>query len=298
VIHKQSGYIYNKRTASGFKRMKAQGIVMPPFRIEDDVTRLLTGHYDRLLTKMEQAIKSVRLMEKVTTDSVYSRITTDGLYQEIMGQMQDALLRSIGSDKEKLEKRLRFFLSASQDHFFENFLDDADDRVKIGVSFALDKDEVFQQRIDFLMNDYLGMALARIKGEEDDLKNKFLKGLTEYALGNTPDLESIRDVMEEMKETSVHRARFFARDSFARLNKSLSLASFHAADAQYVEVWTVGDGRVRPTHKLLNHRIYRLDDLPEELNEYNCRCCYVVVWDYHGKVWRSDGSFYFVEKEG
>ena len=192
--HKQSGYIYNKRTAPGFKRMKAQGIVMPPFRIEDSVTKLLTGHYDRLLTKMERAIKSVRIMEKVTTDS----ITTDGLYQEIMGQMQDALLRSIGSDKEKLEKRLRFFLQADQDHFFENFLDDADERVKIRVSFALDKDEVFQQRLDYLMDDYLGTALKRIKGEEDDLKNKFLRGLTEYALGNTPDLESIRDVMEEM----------------------------------------------------------------------------------------------------
>jgi SPP1 gp7 family putative phage head morphogenesis protein len=244
---------------------------------------------------MEQAIKSVRMMEKVTTDS--RRITTDGLYQEIMGQMQDALLRSIGSDKEKLEKRLRFFLQADQDHFFENFLDDADEKVRIRVSFALDKDEVFQQRLDFLMNDYLGTALARIKGEEDDLKNKFLRGLTEYALGNTPDLESIRDVMEEMKETSVHRARFFARDQFAKLNKSISLASFHAADAKYVEVWTVNDGRVRPTHRLLNHRVYRLDDLPKELSEYNCRCCYTVSWDYHGNVWRSDGSFYFVEKE-
>ena len=274
VVTRKAGYIYSKRTAPGFKKMKAQGIVMPPFRIEDSVTKLLTGHYDRLLTKMEQAIKSVRIMERVTTDS----ITTDGLYQEIMGQMQDALLRSIGSDKEKLEKRLRFFLSASQDHFFENFLDDADERVKIRVSFALDKDEVFQQRLDYLMNDYLGTALARIKGEEDDLKNKFLRGLTEYALGNTPDLESIRDVMEEMKETSVHRARFFARDSFARLNKSLTLASFDSADVKRVQWLTVGDGRVRPTHKELNKKVFSINAIPEEQHDYNCRCALVPVW--------------------
>jgi len=274
--HKQSGYIYNKRTSPGFARMKRQGIVMPPFRIEDSVTKLLTGHYDRLLTKMEQAIKSVRIMEKVTTDS--RRITTDGLYQEIMGQMQDALLRSIGSDKEKLEKRLRFFLSASQDHLFENFLDDADEKVRVRVSFALDKDEVFQQRLDYLMNDYLGTALARIKGEEDDLKNKFLKGLTEYALGNTPDLESIRDVMEEMKTTSVHRARFFARDQFARLNKSLTLASFDSADVKQVQWLTVGDGRVRPTHKALNKKVFSIDAIPEEQHDYNCRCALVPVW--------------------
>jgi SPP1 gp7 family putative phage head morphogenesis protein len=280
---KRSGYIYSKRTSSGFQKMKRQGIVMPPFRIEDDVTRLLTGHYDRLLTKMEQAIKSVRLMEKVTTDS--RRITTDGLYQEIMGQMQDALLRSIGSDKEKLEKRLRFFLSASQDHFFENFLDDADDRVKIGVSFALDKDEVFQQRLDYLMNDYLSRSLERIKGEEDDLKNKFLKGLTEYALGNTPDLESIRDVMEEMKETSVHRARFFARDQFARLNKSLTLASLNAAGVEKMQWIPVGDGRTRETHKTKSIKkkygsdIFPFNSPPEEKDDYNCRCALVPVWE-------------------
>jgi len=276
VVTRKAGYLYTKRTAPGFARMKRQGIVMPPFRIEDSVTRLLTGHYDRLLSKMEQAIRSVRIMEKVTTDS--HRITTDGLYQEIMGQMQDALLRSIGSDKEKLEKRLRFFLSASQDHFFENFLDDADEKVKIRVSFALDKDEVFQQRLDYLMNDYLGTALARIKGEEDDLKNKFLRGLTEYALGNTPDLESIRDVMEEMKETSVHRARFFARDQFARLNKSLTLASFDSADVKRVQWLTVGDGRVRPTHKALNKKVFPINDIPEEQHDYNCRCALVPVW--------------------
>ena len=274
--------------------MKANGIVMPPFRIEDDVTKLLTGHYDRLLTRLDKAIRSVKMMESVTKDSL---MTNDGVFGEIIAQMQDAMLRAIPSDKEKLEKRLRMFLNASQDHFFENFLDDADDRVKIRVQFALDKDAVFQQRLDFLTNDYLGNSLKRIEGEEDDLKSAFLRGLTDYALGNSPDLESIRGVMAEMKETSVHRARFFARDQFARLNKSLSLASFHAADAKYVEVWTVNDGRVRPTHKVLNHRVYRLDDLPEELSEYNCRCAYIVVWDYSGKVWRSDGSFYFVEKE-
>jgi len=278
VVTRKAGYLYSKKTAPGFSRMKRQGIVMPPFRIEDSVTKLLTGHYDRLLTKMEQAIKSVRIMEKVTTDSLYSRITTDGLYQEIMGQMQDALLRSIGSDKEKLEKRLRFFLQADQDHFFENFLDDADERVKIRVSFALDKDEVFQQRLDYLMNDYLGTALARIKGEEDDLKNKFLRGLTEYALGNTPDLESIRDVMEEMKETSVHRARFFARDSFARLNKSLTLASFDSADVKQLRWHTCNDNRVRPTHKALNNKVFPIDNLPEEKDDYNCRCGFSPVW--------------------
>jgi len=285
VVTRKAGYLYSKRTAPGFARMKRQGIVMPPFRIEDSVTRLLTGHYDRLLTKMEQAIRSVRLMEKVTTDSLYSRITTDGLYQEIMGQMQEALLRSIGSDKEKLEKRLRFFLSASQDHFFENFLDDADEKVRVRVSFALDKDEVFQQRLDYLMDDYLGTALKRIKGEEDDLKNKFLRGLTEYALGNTPDLESIRDVMEEMKETSVHRARFFARNQFALLNKSLTLASFDAANVEKVQWLTCSDGRVRPTHKAVNKKIFPVNDLPKNdkggylHQEPNCRCGLVPVWN-------------------
>ena len=270
MLHKQSGYIYNKNTAKGFKRMKSQGIVLPPFRIEDDVTRLLTGHYDRLLNKLQTAIKSVTAMDRVTNDSLFDIVT---------GQMQDILLRSISGDKEKLKKRLRELLHASQNHFFDNFLDDADDTVKIRVSFALDKDEVFQQRLDFMMNDYLGRSLERIKGEEDDLKSAFLKGLTEYALGNAPDLESIRGVMEEMKETSVHRARFFARDQFARLNKSLAMASFQAADVEKVQWWTVGDGRVRPTHRALNKKIFPINDVPDEIHDYNCRCALVPVWE-------------------
>ena len=281
VVTRVAGYLYSKRTAPGFQKMKRQGIVMPPFRIEDEVTQLLTGHYDRLISKLSQAIKSVSMMERATTDS---KMTTDGFYQEIMGQMQDVLLRSVTGDKEKLEKRLRQLLSASEDHFFENFLDDADDRVKIRVEFALDKDQVFQQRIDFLMNDYLGKSLERIKGEEDELKNAFLRGLTEYALGKTPDLESIRDVMAEMKETAVNRARFFARDQFARLNKSLTLASFDAADVKRMQWIPVGDGRTRETHKTKSIKkkygsdIFPLDSPPEEMRDYNCRCAFVPVW--------------------
>lgn len=273
---KHSGYVYNSKTKAGFQRMKRNGIVMPPFRIEDSVTRLLTGHYDRLLTKMAQAIKSVRMMEKVTTDS--RRITTDGLYQEIMGQLQDAILRSVGSDKEKLEKRLRYFLQASQDHFFENFLEDADERVRLRVEFALDKDEVFQQRMSFLMQDYLDVSLKRITWEENHLKNEFLKKLTDFALGNSPDLESIKAVMEKMRDTSVREARFFARDQFARLNKSLTLASLKAADVEFVEWWCVNDGRTRPTHRALHKKIFPINQLPEEIHDYNCRCATIAHW--------------------
>lgn len=283
---KHSGYVYNSKTKAGFQRMKRQGIVMPPFRIEDSVTRLLTGHYDRLLTKMAQAIKSVRMMEKVTIDSKYRQtkrlvagnLTTDGLYQEIMGQLQDAILRSVGSDKEKLEKKLRFFLKASQDHFFENFLEDADEKVRLRVEFALDKDEVFQQRMSFLIQDYLDVSLKRITWEENHLKNEFLRQLTDFALGNSPDLESIKAVMEKMKETSVREARFFARDQFARLNKSLTLASFSQAEVKMVQWLTVGDGRVRPTHKALNRKYFPMNNLPEEMHDYNCRCAMVPVW--------------------
>jgi len=100
---KRSGYIYNKKTSPGFQKMKRQGIVMPPFRIEDDVTRLLTGHYDRLIKKVDQVIRSVKLMEKATTGKttfkLLNEITTDSLFGEIMGQIQDAILRSIPSDR-------------------------------------------------------------------------------------------------------------------------------------------------------------------------------------------------------
>jgi len=283
-VTKHSGYVYNSKTREGFQKMKAHGIVMPPFRIEDTVTNLLTNHYDRLITKIEQAAKGMAYLEKAIGDST----------EEYRWNLQDSMLGSIPSDKEKLARQLAIQLDKAQLSFFDNFVDDAPPRVGLAVQFALDKDEVFQARLDGLMEKFLENSLERVTHEENTLKSAFLMDLNDYVLGKSKDLNGLKGVIDAMKETSVREARFFARDQFARLNKAMTTTSLEQAGAIYGEVITVGDGRVRLTHRAINHHVYRLDDLPNELSEYLCRCGVVPRFDYHGKVYRSDGTSYSV----
>jgi SPP1 gp7 family putative phage head morphogenesis protein len=40
---------------------------------------------------------------------------------------------------------------------------------------------------------------------------------------------------------------------------------------------TVGDVRVRKSHKELNGKIFDVNNLPQEVDDYNCRCGLVPV---------------------
>ncbi len=279
---KRSGYVYNKRTKKGFERMRKHGIVMPPFRIEDTVTRLLTSHYDRLLQKLAQAARGAQQLERAVNDTsykTYSKITTDSVYSEIVGQLQNALIKAISADKTKLAKQIRTQLGLAKKHFFDDFIEDAGEVVGIRVQFALDKDLVFQQKIDGLQEHYLKSALDRITWEENFLKSAFLQELTSYAMGTAKDLSALTDVINAMKKTSVHDARFFARDQFSKFNSALTISSIEQAGASHVKWMSTHDGRVRPTHKALDGKLFPINDIPEEKWDYGCRCGLFPVFD-------------------
>ena len=272
---KHSGYVYGPKTKQGFQRMRREGIVLPPFRIEDNVTRLLTNHFDRLLAKLAQASKGAATLERVVNDSVYS---------EIVGQLQNALFQAIRSDKVKLSMQIGKQLTLAQQKFFEDFVEDAGDKVGIRISYALDKDEVFQQRIEGLKKHYLDSAIERIEWEEDFLKSAFLMELTDYSMGKSKDLNAIKTVIDSMKKTSVRQARFFARDQFSKLNKAMTVTSLEQAGAPEVEWMPVGDGRTRHTHtaaamkKKYGSLIFPINALPEEKDDPNCRCGFAPVF--------------------
>ena len=282
---KHSGYVYNSRTKIGFEKMRKHGIVMPPFRIEDNVTRLLTSHYDRLIRKLSDAAKGALIIEGVTMDSLYKRNTTRGLYisdsvySEIIHKLQSALIRAISSDKTKIAKQIRTQLNLARKKFFDDFIDDASDKVAIRVQFALDKDTVFQQRIAGLQERYLDSALDRITWEEDFLKSTFLMELTDYSLGRSADLNSLKDVMKAMSKTSMRDSRMFARQQFALMNKALTVTSLEQAGAKQVKWRTVQDGRVRDTHKALNNKVFPIDGIPEEQYDWGCRCSFTPVFE-------------------
>jgi SPP1 gp7 family putative phage head morphogenesis protein len=268
-VTKHSGYVYNSKTREGFQRMKRHGIVMPPFRIEDTVTKLLTNHYDRLISRIEKAAKGLAYLEKAVADST----------EEYRWNLQDSFLGSIPADKEKLARQLAIQLDKAQLSFFDSFVDDAPQRVGIAVQFALDKDEVFQSRLDGLMETFLKNSIERVEREENFLKSSFLMDLNDYVLGKSKDLNSLKSVIEAMRETSTREARFFARDQFARLNKAMTVTSIEQAGAKKVQWWTCQDGRVRATHAALNKKMFDLDNLPDEINDYGCRCGLVPVFD-------------------
>lgn len=272
---KRSGYVYNKNTKIRFQRMRRLGIVMPPFRVEDNVTKLLTTHYDRLLKKLAQATRGAIALEKAVNDSVYS---------EVVGQLQNAIIKGITSDKIKLAQLLSVQFNASRKHFFEDFIEDADESISIQIQYALDKDDVFQQHIDGLHKYYLDNAIDRITGEEDFLKSVFLQEFTKYTMGESKDLTSLSDVMNAMKKTSVRDARFFARDQFARFNKALTLSSFDQAGVNAVQWVPVGDQRTRKTHttKAIKAKygsdIFKAGNLPSEKDDYLCRCGLIPIF--------------------
>ncbi len=249
--------------------MKRHGIVMPPFRIEDTVTKLLTNHYDRLITKIEQAAKGMAYLEKAVGDSG----------EEYRWNLQESMLGSIPADKEKLARQLALQLDKAQLSFFDSFVDDAPERVGLAVQFALDKDEVFQSRLDGLMETFLKNSLERVEKEENFLKSSFLMDLNDYILGKSKDLNSLKSVIAAMKETSTREARFFARDQFARLNKAMTVTSIEQAGAKRVRWMTVGDGRTRPTHRALNGKVFDINNIPDEQHDFNCRCSFYPLFD-------------------
>lgn len=171
-----------------------------------------------------------------------------------------------------LRSRFEAQFYEGQKQFFNSFFSDADTKTQqIFTSFSLDKQAVFNQHIEELRTLYIDNALQRIEGETNELKKAFLKKLTDYALGKTDTLD-IQKIVDEMGKTSVHVAKFFARDQMSRFNKALTLSSFTAAGVKTVRWMTVGDQRVRPSHKKLHRQVFPIQELPKEVDDYNCRC--------------------------
>ena len=63
----------------------------------------------------------------------------------------------------------------------------------------------------------------------------------------------------------------------ARFNKALTLTTYKAAGVRTVRWMTCNDQRVRPSHRALNGRVFPIDQIPREKDDYNCRCGLVPV---------------------
>ena len=306
---KINGYIYSPKTRQGFLRMRRMGIPRPLFSIENELAKTLGSRYKKLATQLLKDLKEKIRRNGITIDSA---LVADGREEENleslmkffdeMGekmrkeQEETASRANMGSvanslehewfeeDQEELARLDEQFtgdieriFKKEQKNYLERLLDDADGKTKrILQSFTIDKKKFFDDNMDEVRRLYVQNSLERIDWEQEDIKRAILKRITDYAMNRTDELK-LDDLTKDAFNRGEHLARLFARDQMARFNKACTLATFRSAGVTKVQWLTANDGRVRKTHRLLNKRIFDVDNLPKEINDYNCRCGLVPV---------------------
>ena len=299
-----NGYIYSKGTKEGFLRMQRQGIPRPIFSFENKLAKILKSRYEEYIKKLLKDLKAQCKANNIILDNALEddRLESllkffDDMKKEYESQQAEnektigrinlktvanTLERQWAEDEEKEEteyfvKKIDKVLEVEQADYLKRLMADADGRTaKLLLSFSIDKQKFFNENLAEIRKLYLDNSIDRIKGEESLLKRKILRMIVDYATGATKELD-LSTLVKEAYTGSDHLARLFARDQMQRFNKACTLATFKAAKVTKIKWVTCGDGRVRPTHKALNGRVFDISNLPGEIDDYNCRCGLVPV---------------------
>lgn len=301
---RSNGFIYSKTTRAGFLRMQRQGIPRPLFSIEDKLATILKSRYRTLARKLLRDLRAQCRASNITLDAAPEDDTLDSLLKFL-----DEMKKEFEKQKEENEKTIgrinlntvantlehqwleeeepeesEYFVKkiddtfkAEQGDYLKRLFADADGKTaQVLQSFAIDKQQLFNDNMAAIRKLYLDNSIARIKGEEMLIKRRILQKIINYATGKTADLDLDGLVKEAYTDTD-HLARLFARDQMQRFNKACTLSTFRSAGVTKVKWVTVGDVRVRKSHKALNGQIFDVNNLPVEVDDYNCRCGLVPV---------------------
>lgn len=301
---KVNGYIYSPGTKTGFLRMKRQGIPRPLFSIEDKLATILRSRYRVLARKLLKDLRTQCRQSNITLDSAPEDDSLESLLKffddmkKEFNKQQEESERAIGrvnlnavantlehqwleedqeEETEYFVKKIDDVLKLEQKDYLKRLIGDADGKTaQILQSFAIDKQQFFNENMDAVRKLYLDNSIQRIRWEEMDIKRRILKKIIDYATGVTDTLE-ITELTKETYTTTDSLARLFARDQMQRFNKACTLSTFRSAGVTKVKWVTVGDIRVRKSHKALNGQIFDVNNLPREVDDYNCRCGLVPV---------------------
>lgn len=301
---KINGYLYSAGTKAGFLRMKRQGIPRPLFSIEDKLAAVLRSRYRALARKLLKDLRTQCRASNITLDAAPEDDSLDSLlkfFDEMkveFEKQQEENEKAIGRInlntvantlehqwlEEEPEEEPEYFVQkidetfkAEQTDYLKRLLSDADGKTaQILQSFAIDKNKFFNDNMEAVRKLYLDNSIARIRGEEELIKRRVLQKIIDYATGKSATLE-LTDLVKEAYTSTDHLARLFARDQMQRFNKACTLATFTSAGVTKVKWVTVGDVRVRKSHKALNGQIFDINNLPREVDDYNCRCGLVPV---------------------
>lgn len=302
IERKVGGYVLGKNTAVGFAKMQRRGAILPPFRLQDSIARLIQNYYERVISTIDKHVTS-RAIHKGTAikDALYdpddplrsrTRLTNRGYsksntyitdpnsfipneYRSLFGSLVDLIS---GVQTEGYREALGNLLTDVESDFFRQFIDDASPRIALRVQYAIDADLLFQRNTAGIREYYLDTAFERINEGKSEIRNTFIQKMGAWING-TGDSAGLADVLEDVRQEAGRFSTFFARDQMARMNKALTLASFDVAGVSKVRWLTVGDSRVRPSHKALKGEVFPINKLPKQIHDYNCRCALIPVMD-------------------
>ena len=287
--------------------MQRLGIPRPLFSIEDQLAKLLKTKYKALTRKLLKDIKAQCSQNNIVLDAAPKDPEDDSLESllEFFEQMKKELeeenkeqiarinLNTVANTlehqwlEEEPEEQPEYFvrridtvLRKEQADYLKRLFADADGKTaQILTSFSIDKQKFFDDNMDAVRKLYLDNSIERIRGEEMLIKRRLLQRIIDYATGKTEKLQ-LTDLVKEGYTSSDHLARLFARDQMQRFNKACTLATFRGAGVTKVKWVTANDQRVRKSHKKLNGKIFDVNNLPAEVDDYNCRCGLVPVeWE-------------------
>lgn len=310
-----SGYIYSKGTKAGFSRMQRLGIPRPLFRLEDKLARFLKENYVKVIKEALQDLKTEMKNCNVSFTGDSATLTQDSLEDllaffdqmkkemeaESKKQQNIANRANMASVADTLEKKwlsnantsvltgvnaqgnenirngIETALKEEQGEYLGRLFEDADSKTQgILQSFSIDKQKLFNDNMAQIRALYIDNSLERIAWEENGIKRAILKRILEYVNGETDTLK-LDDLTKLAFDRGDHLARLFARDQMQRFNKAVTLSTFINAGVTKIKWVTCHDVRVRETHRALDGKIFSINDLPPEIDDYNCRCGLVPV---------------------
>jgi SPP1 gp7 family putative phage head morphogenesis protein len=301
---KVNGFIYSRGTKAGFLRMKRQGIPRPLFSIQDKLAAVLRSRYRALARKLLKDLRTQCRASNITVDAAPEDDTLESLLKffdqmkKEFEKQQEENEKAIGrinlntvantlehqwleEDQQEMPeffvKKIDDTLKQEQTDYMQRLLSDADGRTaQVLQEFAIDKKQFFNDNLEAVRKLYLDNSIQRVQYEEEDIKRRILQKIIDYATGKSDEL-NLTDLVKEAYTSTDHLARLFARDQMQRFNKACTLATFRSAGVTKVKWVTVGDVRVRKSHKALNGQVFDINNLPKEVDDYNCRCGLVPV---------------------